>query len=76
MDSRGRAGSATLSKWGLVQGWLVQDRQRRVEIRASVLGLVVAVFDPALGERTTEMTSEEDPSKVAWRLIVTLAQSA
>lgn len=76
MDSRGRAGSATLSKWGLVQGWLVQDRQRRVEIRASVLGLGVAVFDPALGEQTADITSEEDPSKVAWRLIVNLTQRA
>ena len=74
MESRSRPGSASLSKWGLVQGWLAMNLQRRIEMRASPFGLTVIVFDPVAGETSAEMTSEEDPSKVAWRIIAGINQ--
>ncbi len=72
MDPRKPAASASLSKWGLVQGWLAANLARRVEIRASSEGLTVRVTDPVLGEELAEIRATEDPSTAAWRAVVLL----
>lgn len=66
--------SSKLNKWGLVQGWLAANMERRIEIRASLDGLEVRVVDPALGERTAAIESSEDPSHAAWRAIIAFAR--
>lgn len=73
MDSR--HASTSLSKWGLVQGWLASRAERRVEIRASPSGLEVRVVDPELGEERADIQVTEDPSTAAWRAIVALDRS-
>lgn len=70
MDPKRAASSSSLSKWGLVQGWLVGDPARKVEVRASPFGLAVTVFDPKAGEHRAEIRATEDPSAAAWRAIV------
>jgi hypothetical protein len=67
-----RHASASLSKWGLVQGWLVGSATRRIELRASSTGLMASVFDPTKGERSADIGLDEEPSSVIWRTIIQL----
>ena len=71
-----RHASASLSKWGLVQGWLAGDPARRVEVRAVSSGLAVRIVDPSSGDRTADIGLNEDPSAAAWRAIVLLNRGA
>jgi hypothetical protein len=67
-----RSAPPSLTKWGLVQGWLAALAGRRVEIRATVTGLEVLVADPSLGETRAAVDAHEDPSAAAWRAILDL----
>lgn len=73
MDAR--HASTSLSKWGLVQGWLAASPDRRLEIRASSGGLEVRVVDRDLGEEGGAIQATEDPSTAAWRAIIALDRS-
>jgi hypothetical protein len=67
-----RHASASLSKWGLIQGWLAGNAARRVELRASTSGLMFTVIDPAKGERSADVGTDEEASSAVWRTIVLL----
>lgn len=67
-----RHASASLSKWGLIQGWLAADPSRRVELRAGSNGLVVRVVDARMGEFTVDIGQNEETSTAVWRTIVIL----
>lgn len=71
MDTR-RPASQRVSKWGLVHGWLVVDRRRRVTLEASDEGFVVVASDPTQGNSVERVGVYEDPSTAAWRAITKL----
>lgn len=70
LDARRASASASLSKWGLVQGWLATDDRRRIEIRGTADGMEVCIVDPVHGTERTAIRASEDPSSAAWRAIV------
>jgi hypothetical protein len=58
-----------IEKWGLIEAWLVGDKERRVTLVSGENGLKVMVHDPIRGMVTEDVGRDEDPSATVLRCL-------